>query len=129
MRPPGQNVNSSGFRQLFETDRVGTRSGVDQAERAYNTTSDQADQIAQAVSLYPLQIREAQSSLASAAARLSMAETDLSRCTVKRALRCPDKIGVVGDRPVSSSPDSSLLTLADDTVLEIQVPSRQPGRP
>ena len=58
------------IRQLFEVDRVGTRSGMDQAERAYNTNADQADQMAQAVSLYPLQIKEAQSRLTSAAARL-----------------------------------------------------------
>ena len=30
-------------KQLFEVDRVGTRSGMDQAERAYNSALDQAD--------------------------------------------------------------------------------------
>jgi multidrug efflux system membrane fusion protein len=69
-------------RHLFEVDRVGTRSGVDQTERAYNSAMDQADQMAQAVTLYPMQIREAQSSLASAEARLTRAETNLARCTV-----------------------------------------------
>jgi RND family efflux transporter MFP subunit len=107
-------------RQLFEVDRVGTRSGMDQAERAYNTTSDQADQIAQAVSLYPLQIKEAQSSLASAAARLSMAETDLSRCTVKAPFDARIK-SVSLETGQYVSPGQSVLTLADDTVLEIQV--------
>jgi multidrug efflux pump subunit AcrA (membrane-fusion protein) len=107
-------------RQLFEVDRVGTRSGMDQAERAYNTTLDQADQIAQAVSLYPLQIKEAQSSLASAAARLSMAETDLSRCTVKAPFDARIK-SVSLETGQYVSPGQGVLTLADDTVLEIQV--------
>jgi RND family efflux transporter MFP subunit len=108
-------------RQLFETDRVGTRSGVDQAERAYNSASDQADQIAQAVALYPLQIREAQSSLASATARLSMAKTNLSRCTVKAPFDARIK-SVSMETGQFVSPGQNLLTLADDTTLEIQVP-------
>ncbi len=109
------------IRQLFEVDRVGTRSGMDQAEREYNTTSDQADQMAQAVSLYPLQIKEAQSSLASAAARLSMAETNLSRCTVKAPFGARLK-SVSIETGQYVSPGQDVLTLADDTVLEIQVP-------
>jgi RND family efflux transporter MFP subunit len=109
------------IRQLFEVDRVGTRSGMDQAERAYNTTSDQADQMAQAVSLYPLQIKEAQSSLTSAAARLSMAETNLSRCTVKAPFDARIK-SVSMETGQYVSPGQHVMTLADDTVLEIQVP-------
>lgn len=108
------------IRQLFEVDRVGTSSGMDQAERNYNTTSDQADQMAQAVSLYPLQIKEAQSSLASAAARLSMAETSLSRCTVKAPFDARIK-SVSMETGQYVSPGQNVLTLADDTVLEIQV--------
>jgi RND family efflux transporter MFP subunit len=108
-------------RRLFETDRVGTRSGVDQAERAYNSASDQADQMAQAVALYPLQIREAQSSLASATARLSMAETNLSRCTVSAPFDARIKtVSMETGQFVSAG--QHLLTLADDTILEIQVP-------
>ena len=54
----------------------------------------------QAVSLYPLQIREAQSSLLSAQARLAVAETNLARCAV-RALPsapgwCADLVAVGG---------------------------------
>jgi RND family efflux transporter MFP subunit len=109
------------IKQLFDVDRVGTRSGVDQAERAYNGAADQADLIAQAVSLYPLQIREAQSSLLSAKARLSVAETNLSRCTV----RAPFDARIKSESMETGqfvSPGQAVLTLADDTVLEIQVP-------
>ncbi len=54
------------LKNLFEQDRVGTRSGVDAAERAANAARDQADQMDQAVTLYPIQIREAQNSLKAA---------------------------------------------------------------
>jgi multidrug efflux pump subunit AcrA (membrane-fusion protein) len=108
-------------RRLFESDRVGTRSGVDQAERAANSAVDQADQMAQAVSLYPLQIREAESSLLSAQARLSVAETNLSRCEVKAPFNARIK-AVELETGQFVTPGKPVLTLADDTVLEIQVP-------
>ena len=109
------------IRQLFTADRVGTRSGVDQAERAYNSATDQADLIAQAVSLYPLQIREAESSLLSAKARLSVAESNLSRCTVRAPFDARIK-SVSVETGQYVSPGQNVLILADDSVLEIQVP-------
>lgn len=108
-------------KRLYSSDRVGTRSGVDQAERAYNSALDQADQMAQAVSLYPLQIREAESSLASAGARLSIAETNLARCTVKAPFNARIKsVSIEAGQFVS--PGQNVLSLADDSMLEIQVP-------
>ncbi|GAB6904437.1 Efflux transporter, RND family, MFP subunit [Desulfosarcina cetonica] len=109
------------IRQLFELDQVGTRSGVDQAERTYNSATDLADQMAQAVSLYPLQIREAQSSLRSAQARLSVAETNFARCEVTAPFnaRLKDVNLEIGQ---FVAPGQPVLTLADDTILEIQVP-------
>ena len=108
-------------RQLFESDRVGTRSGVDQAERAYNGATDQADGMAQAVSLYPLQVREAQSSLLAAQARLARAETNLARCLVRTPFDARIK-SVNLENGQYVTPGQQVLTLADDTVLEIQVP-------
>jgi multidrug efflux pump subunit AcrA (membrane-fusion protein) len=108
-------------RRLLEADRVGTRSGVDQAEQAYNRALDQADQMAQAVSLYPLQIREAESSLVSAKARLAVAETNLARCTVSTAFDARIKSAAL-ETGQYVSPGQHVLTLADDTILEIQVP-------
>ncbi len=107
--------------RLFKTDRVGTRSGVDEAERAFNGASDQADAMAQAVSLYPLQIREAQSSLASAEARFAVAQTNLARCEVKAPFTARIK-SVDLETGQYVTPGAPVLTLADDTVLEIQVP-------
>lgn len=108
-------------RRLFEDDRVGTQSSVDQAERAYNAATDQADQIGQAVSLYPLQIREAESRLLAAKARLAVAETNLSRCTVSVPFAARIK-SVALETGQFVSPGLNVLTLADDTILEIQVP-------
>ncbi len=106
---------------LFASDRVGTRSGVDQAERAYNSALDLADQMAQAVSLYPLQIREAESSLASAVARRFMAETNLDRCAISAPFDARIKT-VSLETGQFVSPGQLVLSLADDSVLEIQVP-------
>ena len=108
------------IKRLFEADRVGTRSGIDQAERAYNSALDQADQISQAVSLYPLQIREAESSLASTRARLSVAESNLSRCTITSPFNARIQ-SVTVENGQFVSPGQNVLTLVDDTILEIQV--------
>jgi len=108
------------IKRLFGADRVGTRSGVDQAERAYNSALDQADQISQAVSLYPFWIRENESSLLSAKARLAMAETNLSRCTVRAPFDARIK-SVAVETGQYVSPGQNLLTLADDTVLEFEI--------
>ncbi len=108
-------------RILFEADQVGTRSGVEAAERAYNTASDLADQTAQAVALYPLRIREAESSLAAAEARLDVSALRLERCVLSAPFtgRVRQVSAEVG-RFVSSGEE--LVTLADDSVLEIHVP-------
>lgn len=109
------------LKQLFEEDRVGTRSGMDNAERAANSASDQASQMAQAVTLYPVQIKEAEHNLAAARARMDRARTQLERCTVYAPFTGRIKqVAVELDQYVS--PGAAGLTLADDSVLEIQVP-------
>ena len=106
---------------LLKNDKVGTQSGVDQAERAYNTVSDQTRQLAQAVELYPIRILESQNSLASTKARLTLAETSLERTTVK--VPCNARIKTVSlEVGQFVSPGVSVLTLADDSLLEISVP-------
>jgi len=106
--------------RLFETDAVGTRSGVDAAERAYNTAADQADQLAQSVDLYPIRIREAESVLASMQAKLAMAEADLDRTVVLAPFDARVK-AVSLETGQYVNPGAAVLTLADDSVLEIHV--------
>ena len=107
--------------RLFEDSSVGTRSGVEQAERAFNATDDQVAQLAQAVTLYPIRIQEAKSQLASAQARLSLAKANLTRCQVTApftgrltAVNLEANQFAVAGQPA--------LTLTDDSILEIQIP-------
>jgi membrane fusion protein, multidrug efflux system len=106
---------------LFLNHSVGTRSGVDRAEQAYNAALDLSDQMAQSVAIYPIRIKETQSSLAGAEARLQMAQADLERCRVLApfAGRLTQAAVEIGQYV---APGQSLVTIADDTVLEIQVP-------
>lgn len=107
--------------RLLKNDKVGTRSGVERAEQAYNAAVDQADQLDQAVSLYPLRIKEAKSAHAAAQARLALARTNLARCTVKAPFSGRVKrVAVEKDQYVN--PGAMAVTLADDGQLEIQVP-------
>lgn len=108
-------------KKLLEVDRVGTRSGVDQAERAFNTASDLTDQMAQSVTLYPIRIKEAKSSLESARARALLARTSLERCTVRAMFNARVKQAML-EAGQYVSPGQNIVTLADDSVLEIQVP-------
>ncbi len=106
--------------QLFNKDKVGTLSGVEAAERTYNAAEDQFDQITQTLNLYPIRIREAESSIAMARARLSLAKANLERCEVHTVFnaRIQEANLELGQYV---TPAQQILKLADDTILEIQV--------
>jgi RND family efflux transporter MFP subunit len=106
---------------LFETHSVGTRSGVDRAEQAYNASVDLADQMAQAVALYPIRIKEARSSLAAAKARLKQTQANLERCEVRAPFSGRLTLAAV-EQGQFVARGTVLVAMADDTVLEIQVP-------
>ncbi len=108
-------------KNLFEKDRVGTQSGVDQAEQSYNNYSDQAEQMSKTVELYPLQIKETESGLLAARSRMSTAKVRLERCTLRAPFQGRIK-SVSVEKEQYVSPGMSVITLADDSVLEIQVP-------
>ena len=107
-------------KELFEKSRVGNRSGVDQAEQAYNSAKDQADRLEISLALYPVQIREAEARLKAAQADLERAETSLGRCTV-RAPFAARVVSVTADKGEYMVPGRELVTLADDSVQEIRV--------
>jgi RND family efflux transporter MFP subunit len=109
------------LRDLFQEKQVGTRSGMEKAEQAFNTTMDQVDQLNKALALYPIQIEEALSSLASARARLSVAVVNLDRCTVAADFDSRVK-SVSIEEGQYVAPGQKALTLADDSTLEIHVP-------
>ena len=106
---------------LYEKDTVGTRSGVDAAEKAANAAIDQVDLMHQALALYPIQIQEAKSGLAAGKARLDIARANLDRCTVRAPFT--GRISAVSLEPGQFvSPGFGAVTLANDAVLEILVP-------
>lgn len=106
---------------LYEEDDVGTESMVNMSEMSFNKTNDTYDQLAQMVELFPLRVREAESSLDAAQAALRKAEINLARTEVRAPFdaRLKDVRVEVGQY---AAPGAPLLTLADDSVLEIAVP-------
>jgi multidrug efflux pump subunit AcrA (membrane-fusion protein) len=108
-------------KELFEKDEVGTQSGVDQAERAYNATADLADQLAQAVALYPVRLKEAENSQAGAEARVDLARVSAERTVLRAPFNARVK-SVTLEAGQYVNPGAPVVTLADDSVLEISVP-------
>ncbi len=109
------------LKTLLQKDTVGTRSGVDAAEKTANAATDQLDLMNQALELYPIQIQAAQSGLAAGKARLEVARANLDRCTVRAPFT--GRISAVSlEQGQFVNPGYSAVTLANDAVLEIQVP-------
>lgn len=109
------------LKRLYEESRVGTRSAVETAEKAYNQAVDQVHLLEQSLALYPIRLREAQSSLEAARAQRQRAATQLERCTVRAPFT-----GRIAAKSVELgqflSPGTPAVTLADDSLLEIFVP-------
>jgi len=108
------------LRSLYRKDKVGTRSGMEKAEQAFNAAVDQVAQMKQTLALYPIHIKEAQNSLASARARLAVAKVNFSRCTVPVDFNARVK-SVSIERRQYVAPGQQVLTLADDSTLEIHI--------
>lgn len=108
------------LKSLYEKDRVGTLSAVEAAEQSYNSLLDTEKSLMKAIALYPLQITEAQTNLADAEADLKTARLNVKRCVITAPFNGRIKKASVetGTYITTGTP---ALTLADDTVLEIQV--------
>lgn len=109
------------LKSLLKNDQVGTESNVDAAERMYNSAADLVDQLTQRVNTYPIAIQEAESAVAMAEARLQLAKTSVERTTVKAPFDARIK-QVDLEKGQYCSPGRPVLTLADDSLLEISVP-------
>ncbi|UCD58530.1 MAG: efflux RND transporter periplasmic adaptor subunit [Candidatus Hydrogenedentota bacterium] len=107
--------------ELFGTHGVVAQAQVESAELAFNSAADLADQLARAVELYPIQIKDAQDSLASAQAESQIAEANLERCVVRAPFDARVKNASL-ETGQYVSPGSEVLTLADDSILEIHAP-------
>ncbi len=109
------------LKKLLTESRVGTRSRVDTAEQAMNSAIDRYDQMAQMLALYPIQISEARSGLTAARAQLEIARIRLERCEVYAPFNGRVKT-VTLETGQYVTPGPPVVTLADDSVLEIHVP-------
>ena len=87
-------------RILFEKNNVGTQAGVEAAEKAMLSVADQINQISQV---------------------LETAETNLERCEARAPFNARIK-SVSLEKGQYVTPGQNVVTLADDSVLEIQVP-------
>lgn len=87
-------------RTLFEKNKVGTRAGVEKAEQAANTAADRLAQVRQA---------------------MTRAEINLERCRVKAPFSCRITSKNI-EKGQYVSPGKIALGLADDSVLELEVP-------
>jgi multidrug efflux system membrane fusion protein len=94
---------------------------VDASERVYNAATDQADQMQQAVTIYPLQIQETESALAAARARLELTSVNRERCSIIAPFDGRIKMAAV-ESGQYVTPGQPVVTLADDSILEILVP-------
>jgi len=108
------------LKTLYEKDRVGTLSAVEAAEQSYNSLLDSEKSLAKSIALYPLQIAEARSNLADAEADLKTARLNVKRCVVTAPFS-----GRVNSASIETgtyiATGTTALTLADDSILEIQV--------
>jgi multidrug efflux pump subunit AcrA (membrane-fusion protein) len=77
--------------------------------------------MARSLALYPIQISEAKSSLAAAASRLEVAAADLARCEVRVSFKARVKSAEI-EAGQYVAPGKPVLNLADDRILEIQIP-------
>lgn len=109
------------LKKLFEVDQVGTRSGVEAGERAVIGVADQVALMAQTVALYPLRIAETRQNLKGAGARAQMAAIRMERTTIRAPF--DGRLAMVNvERGAYLSPGKIILSLADDSTLEVVVP-------
>jgi RND family efflux transporter MFP subunit len=109
------------YRELYTKEDIVSRSSFDKEEQAYNLALDQADQMAQTVEVYPIRIEENRSLLDSHKAKLETAKINLERCRVVAPFdgRVKTASVEVGQHVAAGQ---SVITLADDSVLEMDVP-------
>jgi RND family efflux transporter MFP subunit len=109
------------MQKLFEEHGVAAQSQVESAEQALNSITDLVIQLAQAVKLYPIQIKNENDNLSSAQAELQITEANLDRCVVRAPFdaRIKDASIEAGQYVV---PGVEAITLANDSILEIHAP-------
>jgi len=106
---------------LYKKDRVGTLSSVEEAEQNYNSLLDTEKNLIKAIDLYPLQVVETKSNLADAISDLKIAQLDVERCVIRAPFTGRIK-EISFETGAYITMGTTVLTLANDSILEIQVP-------
>lgn len=113
-------VEYNRVRVLLEENSIGNRSEVDKAEQSLNNSIDNFDRMKQSLSLYPLQIKEAEAGIESVKADMDKAAADLARCMVTAPFTCRIK-SIAMEKGEYATKGKQVVTLADDSSLEIEV--------
>ena len=108
------------MRNLYERDKIATRSQAENAEVAYNNANDAYAQLEQSLDLFPIRIKEAEDNLVSAESMSKMSTTNLERTRVSVPFDARVK-NVSVEQGQYVSPGMPVLTLANDSVLEVSV--------
>jgi len=115
-------------KELFEKHQVGTEAMLHLSEVNFSKADDAFDMVANAMELYPLRIKEAETGLKAAESALAQANLALERTNV-----CAPITGRIRMSQVEVgqcvAPGLPAVTLANDSTLEISVPldSRDAG--
>ncbi len=107
-------------RVLLEKNSIGNRSAVDKAEQSLNSAIDTHDQMKRSLSLYPVKIKEAEATVASAKADADKARANLARCTVIAPFTCRIKSTAM-EMGEYATAGKEIVILADDSQMEILV--------
>lgn len=108
-------------RQLFDQHQIGSQTELDAAEQAVNTSQDVVDQLEKSLAVAPLLINEAEAARDAAEARLDRAQRQLERCRVRAPFDARVVRSLVEEGQLVHAA-ADVLTLADDSMLEISVP-------
>ncbi|MFP4501102.1 MAG: efflux RND transporter periplasmic adaptor subunit [Candidatus Hydrogenedentota bacterium] len=106
---------------LYHDEDVGSQTQVNLTELQLRETEAKYQQLAQALELYPVRIKETENALEAAQAQLDLAQLRLERTQVTAPFdaRVKQVQIEVGE---AVAPGAPVLTLANDDVLEISVP-------
>ncbi len=107
--------------ELLEEKDIGTQTQVNLSELNYNEAQVAYEQLEQAVSLYPVQIAEAEAGLEAAQASVERAELNLDR-TVMRAPFDARLKALQVEVGQYVAPVAMAVTLANDRMLQVTVP-------
>lgn len=107
-------------RDLFEKKGVGSLSGVELAEKAFTQAEDQVAALENAIALYPVQTRETEAAIKRAEIVRDAARLDLVRSEVTAPFKARlEKVSLEKGQVVA--PGQAVLTIVDDSVMEIPV--------